>query len=395
MKTLPTSGFLLEFFYLLREVGLPVSVREWLTLMEACEKGLIGASLTRFYSISRATLIKSEQHYDVFDQCFAHYFADAKAPESLSDALKSWLDNPIDAPLFNEEELAALERLGLDDLKKLFEERLKEQNERHDGGNRWIGTGGTSPFGHSGNHPSGMRVGGQGRGGRAVQIAANRRFQNYRRDLTLDTRQLGVALRRLRQLGRNGIRSELDIDQTIAATARNAGDLEISFRPPRENRLHVVLMMDVGGSMDPFAKLVSQLFSAAHQASHFKSFESYYFHNCIYERVFPDAQLIDGTATADFLQNTSKDTRVVIVGDAHMAPYELVAKHGAIDYYQNNDTPGIDWLKRIDGHFEKLAWFNPIPQRYWSHPTIQLVSKTLSMYELTLEGIDEAIKQLQ
>ena len=153
--------------------------------------------------------------------------------------------------------------------------------------------------------------------------------------------------------------------------------------------------MDVGGSMDPFAKLVSQLFSAAHQASHFKSFESYYFHNCIYERVFPDARLVDGVATTEFLQSTSKETRVVIVGDAHMAPYELVAKYGAIDYYQNNDTPGIDWLKRIDDHFEKLAWFNPIPKRYWSHPTIQLVSKTLSMYELTLEGIDEAIKALQ
>ena len=270
--------------------------------MEACERGLVGANLTRFYSIARATLIKSEQHYDVFDQCFSHYFADAQAPEALTDALRSWLENPLDAPLFSEEELEALERLGLEELKDLFEERMREQNERHDGGNRWIGTGGTSPFGHSGNHPSGIRVGGQGRGGRAVQIAANRRFREYRKDLTLDTRQLSVALRRLRQLGRTGHRTEVDIEQTITATARNAGDLEISFRPPRENRLHVALLMDVGGSMDPFAQLVSQLFSAAHQASHFKSFKSHYFHNCIYERLFPDARLVDGAPTADFIQ---------------------------------------------------------------------------------------------
>ncbi len=389
------NGPFLAFFYLLREVGLPVSVREWLTLMEACSRGLIGGNLTRFYSISRAVLIKNEKHYDLFDQCFAHFFADAKVPESLSNALQSWLENPIDAPLFSEEELAMLESLGLDELKKLFEERMKEQTERHDGGNRWIGTGGTSPFGHGGNHPSGIRVGGQGRGSRAVQIAANRRFRDYRRDVTLDTRQLGVALRRLRQLGRTGFRTELDIDQTIKSTAQNAGDLFLSFRPPRENRLHVVLMMDVGGSMDPFARLVSQLFSAAHQATHFKSFNSYYFHNCIYERIFPDARLIEGTPTVDFMMQSKKETRLVIVGDAHMAPYELVAKYGAIDYYQNNDTPGIEWLQMLARHFEKTVWFNPIPKRYWSHPTIRLIGETIPMYELTLEGIDEAVKVLQ
>ena len=396
MKTTEAKqGIFLDFFYLLREVGLPVSVREWLTLMEACDRGLVGANLTRFYSIARSILVKSEKHYDLFDQCFAHFFADAKAPDALSDALMSWLENPIDSPLFSEEELAMLESLGLEELKQLFEERMKEQNERHDGGNRWIGTGGTSPFGHGGNHPSGIRVGGQGRGSKAVQIAANRRFRDYRRDVTLDTRQLGVALRRLRQLGRQGLRSELDIDQTISATARNAGDLAIEFRPPRENRLHVVLMMDVGGSMDPFARLVSQLFSAAHQATHFKSFESYYFHNCIYERIFPDARLYDGTLTRDFITQASKETRLVIVGDAHMAPYELVAKYGAIDYYQNNDTPGIEWLKMLRRNFDKIAWFNPIPKRYWSHPTIRLISDTIPMYELTLEGIDEAVQALQ
>lgn len=385
----------LEFFYLLREVGLPVSVREWLTLMDACNRGLIGANLSRFYSITRAILIKNEQHYDVFDQCFAHYFSDAQAPEALSDALQAWLEEPIEAPLFSDEELAMLETLGLEELKRLFEERMQEQDERHDGGNRWIGTGGTSPFGHGGNHPSGIRVGGQGRGSRAVQIAANRRFRDYRRDVTLDTRQLGVALRKLRQLGRTGSRTEIDIDQTISATARNAGDLDITFRPPRENRLHVALLMDVGGSMDPFARLVSQLFSAAHQATHFKSFQSHYFHNCIYERLFPDARLVEGTATTEFMVQAKKETRVVVVGDAHMAPYELVAKYGAIDYYQNNETPGIEWLKMLSRHFEKIVWFNPIPKRYWSHPTIRTISETIPMYELTLEGIDDAVKALQ
>ena len=385
----------LDFFELLRTVGLPVSVREWLTFCEACEQGLIGADLGRFYAIARATLIKSEKHYDIFDQCFAHYFADAKVPDSIAESFWNWLQQPLDAALFSEEQLANLEHLDLEELKKRFEERMAEQTERHDGGNHWIGTGGTSPFGHGGNHPTGIRVGGSGRGGRAVQIAATRRFKNYRRDLTLDIRQMGVALRRLRRLGRTGQRTEVDISGTISATAKNAGDLDIEFQAPRENRLHIVLLMDVGGSMDPFARLVSQLFSAAHQATHFKSFRALYFHNCIYDRVYDDAELYRAQKTIDFLNETKKETRLVIVGDAHMAPYELLARYGAIDYYERNEQAGLSWLQRLANHFHSSVWLNPIPSRYWGHPTISSISEVFSMFELTLDGLDDAIASLQ
>ncbi len=270
--TRPVEGraepLFIDFFYLLRRVGLPVSSREWLTFVEAMSSGLVAANLHRFYAIARATLVKSERHYDVFDQCFTHYFAGADAPQRLAKAIDQWLQEPLPVPQLSPEELELLEKYSLEELRDLFEKRMNEQDERHDGGNKWIGTGGTSPFGHSGQHPAGIRVGGAGGGRSAVQIAAKRRFRDYRSDLIIDTRPISEALRRLRRLGREGLRSEVDIDQTIDATARNAGYLEIEWRPPRENRLKVLLLMDVGGSMDPFAHLVSKLFSAAHKANH-------------------------------------------------------------------------------------------------------------------------------
>ena len=392
----PKRGALfLEFFYLLRSVGIPASSREWLMFSEALESGLVAADLYRFYAIARATLVKSEQHYDLFDQCFTHYFAGAERPQAFAKALDEWLSNPIEMPQLTEEQLAALEQHDLETLQKMFEERLKEQNERHDGGNRWIGTGGTSPFGHGGQNPAGIRVGGAGGGRSAVQIAAKRRFKDYRSDLVLDTRQVGMALRRLRRLGRHGARSEIDIDSTIEATAKNAGDLDLIFAPPRENRLKVLLLMDVGGSMDPFARLVSQLFSAAHQASHFKEFHAFYFHNCIYEEVYRHAHLRDGLRTDELMRWLQPETRLIVVGDAHMAPYELVSIYGAIDYWQRNEVSGLDWLKRLTGHFSKGAWLNPIQKRYWGHPTIRMISEVFSMHELTLKGLEDAIKELQ
>ena len=204
-----------------------------------------------------------------------------------------------------------------------------------------------------------------------------------------------MALRRLRRLGRHGARSEIDIDSTIEATAKNAGDLDLIFAPPRENRLKVLLLMDVGGSMDPFARLVSQLFSAAHQASHFKEFHAFYFHNCIYEEVYRHAHLRDGLSTNELMRWLQPETRLIIVGDAHMAPYELVSIYGAIDYWQRNEVSGLDWLKRLTGHFSKGAWLNPIQKRYWGHPTIRMISEVFSMHELTLKGLEDAIKELQ
>ena len=383
-----------DFFYLLREVGIPVSTREWLTFVEAMAKGLVCADLHRFYAIARVTLVKHERYYDLFDQCFVHHFAGAEVPEALAKAIDEWLAQPLPVPQLSPEELEMLERYSLDELRKLFEERLKEQNERHDGGSRWVGTGGTSPFGNSGAHPAGIRVGGGGGGRSAIQIAANRRFRDYRDDLILDTRQLSVALRRLRRLGREGLRTEVDIERTIDATARNAGDLEIELRPPRENRLKVLLLMDVGGSMDPFAHIVSKLFSAAHKATHFREFHAMYFHNCVYEAVYKDARLREGMSTIELTRWLQPETRVIYLGDAHMAPYELTAQYGAIDYWHQNEMSGLDWLKKLDDHFQHSTWLNPIGKRYWRHPTIDAIGRVFPMFELTLAGLEQAIETI-
>ena len=390
----PQEPLFLEFFYLLRHVGIPVSTREWLTFIEALSVGLCAASMHRLYALARATLIKSERHYDRFDQVFVHYFDGAELPAGLAEAIESWLENPLPIPQLSPEQLEAMQRLGLDELRDMFEERMKEQTERHDGGSKWIGTGGTSPFGHSGVHPGGIRVGGKGGGRSAVQVASQRRFQAYRSDVVLDTRQIGMALRKLRKLGRDGRASEVDIDGTINATARNAGDLEIEMMPPRANRLKVLLLMDVGGSMDPFSQLVSRLFSAANAASHFREFHAMYFHNCIYGKIYKDANLRDGMSTHELCRWLGKDTRVFYIGDAHMAPYELTAAFGAIDYYEMNDRTGLWWLDVLKKHFTKQAWLNPIPERFWAHPTIRMISEVFPMYPLTLDGLESAIADL-
>ncbi|MCB9529128.1 MAG: VWA domain-containing protein [Myxococcales bacterium] len=384
----------LSFFYLLRQAGLPVSSREWLTFIEALAKGLVAADLYRFYALARATLVKDEKHYDLFDQCFTHHFAGAKPPDAFVKALDQWLQEPLPVPALSEEELAQLQTHDLDELRRLFEERMREQDERHDGGSKWIGTGGTSPFGHSGQNPAGIRVGGEGGGRRAVQVAAKRRFREYRSDVVLETRQLGIALRKLRKLGRDGRRTEVDIDATIDATARNAGDIDIVMSPPRENRLKVLLLMDVGGSMDPFARLVSRLFSAAHQATHFREFHAFYFHNCVYGKVYRDALMLDGMSTEELMRWLQPETRLIFVGDAHMAPYELTEVGGAIDYWHHNPITGLDWLRRLAAHFHRQAWLNPIDERWWAHPTIQTIKGVFPMFQLTLEGLEEAVEHL-
>lgn len=384
----------LDFFYLLRQAGLPVSSREWLTFVEALAMGLVAADLYRFYALARATLVKDEKHYDLFDQCFTHHFAGARPPRAFEKAVDQWLSDPLPIPELSEEEIAQLETYDLDELKRLFEERMAEQNERHDGGSKWIGTGGTSPFGHSGQHPAGVRVGGAGGGRRAIQVAAKRRFREYRSDVVLETRQLSVALRKLRRLGRDGRRTEVDVDATIDATARNAGDIDIVMTPPRENRLKVLLLMDVGGSMDPFARLVSRLFSAAHQATHFREFHAFYFHNCVYGKVYRDALMLDGMSTEELMRWLQPETRVIWVGDAHMAPYELTHEGGAIDYWHQNEVTGLQWLQRLARHFTRQAWLNPIDQRWWGHPTIRMISDVVPMFQLTLEGLDDAVAHL-
>ncbi len=384
-----------DFLFALRQFGVKVSTHEWLALAEALSKGLHDSSLDGFYRLARCVCVKELSQFDAFDQAFLSYFKDvAFDATQITDDLLDWLRNPKQFPELTDEQKKVLQNLDLDALRKMFEERLKEQKERHDGGNRWIGTGGTSPFGHGGYHPGGLRIGGPGGGRSAMQVAEQRKYKDYRKDLVLDVRQLEVALRGLRELGRAGAEEELDMDETIDRTGRNAGDLEIVFRAPRRNRVKLILLMDVGGSMDPYAALVSRLFTAASRSGRFAKFRSYYFHNCIYENVYEDARFEQPISTEDLLAGASRDEKVVIVGDALMHPAELLHAGGAIYYYHNNPTAGIDWLRKINNHFRRAVWLNPEPKDYWPQTTIQAVQTVFPMWELTVSGMEQAVEYL-
>jgi uncharacterized protein len=385
----------IDFFFFLHERGLKVSLSEWMTLMQALSLGLEDASLSRFYNLCRALCVKRESQLDLFDQCFAAYFKDLEPPPSLKDELEQWLQNPLARPDLTPEQLAALEHLDLDELRRRFQERMDEQSERHDGGNRWIGTGGTSPFGHGGVHPGGIRVGGNGGGGMASQIAGMRRFANLRSDRILDVRQLAVALKKLRELARDGAPSELDLDATIDATAQNAGDIELIFEPARRNTTKLLLLMDVGGSMTPFTRLCELLFSAAHKSSHFKSFKHYFFHNCPYEALFTDIELFKTRPTLEVIEELDKSWFCFIVGDAAMHPYELFSVGGAISYSHHNYDPGIRWLTRLAQRVPRTAWLNPSPQRFWTATTTEAIRQVFPMYPLTVEGLQESIRDLK
>ena len=384
----------LDFFYTLRQLKVPVSVTEWMTLMDALGRGHAQSSLTSFYYLARAILVKSEAFYDQYDQAFAHVFRNAELPTDIRDDILQWLEDPINQLQLPPEELEKLKRWDLDKLREELEKRMQEQTERHDGGGRWVGTGGTSPFGHSGAHPAGIRIGGAGGGGHAIQIASKRLFRNYRTDVTLDVRQLKIALKKLRQFAKEGPEDELDIDLTIDKTCREAGEIELVFTRARKNKVKVLLLMDSGGSMTPYARLVDRLFSAAHQMSHFRDFQAYYFHNCIYQDIYKDIYVNEAEPTAGLLKNLDGDYKVILVGDAYMAPSELFSAGGAIDYFYHNDTPGLEWLRRIADHFRYCVWLNPLPQRAWIHPTIRTISQTFPMFPLTLDGVEDAVKAL-
>ena len=385
-----------DFFYLLKDTGLPVSITEWMTLMEAMDKGLDDQSLLNFYYLARSILVKDIKFYDQFDQAFAFYFNDKTLPDSVRKELLDWLKSPARKleGFRIPEGWQEMDQMDLQKLFELFEERQKEQDERHDLGNHFIGTGGTSQFGNAGENPFGIRVGGSGGGRMAVQIAQDRKFKNYRHDITLDTRQIKVALKKLRKFKRVGIEEELDLDETIDETCRNGGYIDLIFKPPRKNQVKLALFMDAGGSMEPFAHLVEVLFSAAHASNHFKDFKYYYFHNCIYEYVYKNIEMDKRSPTGQVLRELDKDYRVIIVGDAAMAPYELTSVYGAIYYYHRNETPGIEWLRRFDRHFRKIVWINPVNIRYWGAHTTEMIREIFEMYPLTLQGLDDAIKAL-
>ena len=382
-----------DFFYILRKRKVPVSVTEWMTLMEALAKGCI-TNLDEFYYLARAILVKSEAYYDHYDVAFQEYFNGIDTPAEILEQILEWLKDPFNRMTLTEEEQALLDRMDFDELIKEFEKRLKEQTEQHDGGGYWIGRGGTSPFGHSGYHPTGIRIGGESRGRHAIQIAQERRFRNYRNDLILDVRQIKMALLGLRQLSRIGPEDELDLEETIDATSKNAGEIELVWTRSRKNAVKVLLLMDVGGSMEPFALLCSQLFSAAHSSSHFKDFQYFYFHNCIYDNLYRDIERQEAISTDYLLRTMEPDYKLVVVGDARMSPWELLERYGAINYYERNEMPGIVWLKRIAEHFTHSVWVNPDNPRFWIHPTIQMIAKMFPMFELTLDGLGQAVNNL-
>lgn len=381
------------FFYKLKEKKVPVSLTEWMVLMEALSKNC-ASNLNEFYFLARSILVKSETHFDQYDVAFQEYFNGIAPPLEVTEELLSWLSDPKNRPQLTPEEMAAIQQMDLDELLKEFEKRLKEQKERHDGGNYWVGTGGTSPFGYNGYNPRGILVGGPGGQRSAVRIAEARYFRNYRSDLTLDTRQLKVALKQLRKLNRIGLEDELDLDRTIDATCKNAGELEFKWKRPRKNTVKLLLVMDAGGSMEPFADLCSQLFSAANSLSHFRSFKYYYFHNCPYDVLYPDIQQRQGIPIEHLLKTLEPDYKVIFVGDACMAPSELMDRYGDIYFHGYQKMSGLERLKQFKSHFSHMVWLNPERSVLRSYPTVQAISKLMPMFDLTIDGLNSAVKKL-
>lgn len=389
----------LDFFLLLKQYGLPVTIGEYLTLLEALEKGLAAYKVDDFYFLSRSVLIKKEENLDKFDQLFGHYFKNMELipAENFREIPEEWLRKYAELFL-TPEEMAQIEAMGgLDALMERFKELLKEQQERHEGGNKWIGTGGRSPFGAYGFNPEGFRIGQDGsRHRRAVKVWDQRQFKNLDGDVELNTRNIKMALRRLRVFTREGIADELDLDKTIRSTSENAGYLQLEMIPSRLNRVKVLIFFDIGGSMDDHIRECEELFSAARHE--FKHLEYYYFHNCLYEYVWKDnnRRYSERIPTFEVLNKYNRDYRVIFVGDASMSPYELVYRGGSVEHM--NDEPGIDWLKRVIDHFPNIIWLNPVHADYWMYTQSILMIQELfeeRMFPMTLSGIGKAMKCLK
>ncbi|MGM9490067.1 vWA domain-containing protein [Ideonella sp. YS5] len=386
---------LTDFFFTLRAAKLPVSVKEYLTLLEALKEGVIGPSIDDFYFLARTTLVKDEALFDKFDRAFSAYF---KGVEMLTDFGKEipleWLQKILEKEL-SPEEKAAIEKMGWEELMDTLKKRLEEQKERHEGGSKWIGTGGTSPFGHGGYNPQGVRIGGPGRNRSAVKVWDQRAYADYDDSRELGTRNIKVALRRLRRFAREGSELELDLDDTIHATAANAGLLDIKLVPERHNKVKVLLLMDVGGTMDEHIHRVEEMFSAA--KSEFKHLEFFYFHNCVYDFMWKNnrRRFSEKTPTWDIIRKYNKDWRLILVGDATMSPYEILQPGGSVEY--NNEEPGAEWLQRLTHAFPKYAWINPEPQGVWQYrQSIAIMQQLMHqrMFPLTLAGLEGAMRLL-
>ena len=383
----------IDFFYELKSHKIPVSITEFMTFIKALKMGLENCSIKDFYYISRSILIKDIANYDEYDRIFLNYFKGANIPISIRDKILEWLENPKKLNL-TKEQWEKLKRLGLEELMKLFEERLKDQDDRHDGGNKWIGTGGTSPFGKDGAHPTGISFSNRHRSGTAIKIAMARYYKNYRKDIRLDIRQIQMALKKLRRFKRTGIDDELDLDKTIDETCKNAGDIEICMRPPRKNRIKILLMMDAGGSMDPYIEIVNRLFSAADSLKFFKDFKYFFFHNCVYKDSYKDISQNEIIETKDIMRKYDHNYKLIMVGDAYMAHSELMSSGGSIYYTDTDGTAGIVWLNRLKEHFKKAVWINPMGENVWGGYTVSIIRTIFPMFPMTLDGLDNAIKKL-
>ncbi len=388
---------LIDFFLHLRSAKLPVSVKEYLMLLEGLSKGVIGESVDDFYHLSRAALVKDERNFDKFDRAFGSYFKGVQAIPGIElDLPLDWLQRQFQRE-FSAEEKAAIEAMGgLDKLLERLRQLLEEQKGRHEGGNKWIGTNGTSPFGNGGYNPAGIRVGGPSAGNRtAVKVWEQRAYRDYDDEVELGTRNIKVALRRLRRFAREGAEDELDLDNTIASTARNAGYLDIRLRPERHNTIKVLMLLDVGGTMDDHIARTEELFSAA--KSEFKHLEFYYFHNCVYDFVWKNNRRrhAERLMTWDLLRKFNSDYRLILVGDATMSPYEVLQSGGSVEY--NNEEPGAVWLQRLAERFPRFAWLNPEPEGVWEYrQSISVIRQLLSnrMYPVTLSGLERAMREL-
>jgi len=386
-----------DFLYLLRKNGLHVSLTEWMSLMEGLRKGLHGSSFTGFYQLCRCVLVKDESDFDRFDRCFLEYFKDVPFQQEVSQELLDWLDKPDVLDEFATwDEEQALRNLGLseDEIERMLKERMEEQHEEHNGGKYWVGTHGMSVFGNAGNSPKGIRVGGKSLYRRAFRVAGERRFRDFRRDNTLDTRQFQVALRRLRQF--SGLvdlpPTEFDVDRTIQDTAENGGVLTVRYRRPRENTVKVLLLMDSGGSMDDYATLCSALFQAVSKSGHFKDLKVYYFHNCPYSHLYESPTLSgkSGVPTDYVLNNLPGDWKAVFVGDAQMAPYELTS-----GWY--GPRRGVEWLQAFRERYRHSVWLNPSIHPEWGAYrtwTLDAIAQIFPMFPLTVEGLENGMKSL-
>ncbi len=388
---------LIDFFFTLKAAKVPVSIKEYLMLIEGLERQVIEPSIDEFYYLARTILVKDEQHFDKFDKAFGAYFKGIESVfEARADIPAEWLLKKLERELTAEEK-AQVEKLGgWDALMQRLKDLLKEQKERHEGGSRWIGTGGTSPYGNGGYHPEGIRIGGPSAGNRtAVKVWEARAYRDYDDNVELGTRNIKIALRRLRRFAREGAELELDLPDTIGATARNAGWLDVKMVPERKNNVKVLMLLDVGGTMDDHIQRTEELFSAA--KAEFKHMEFYYFHNCVYDFLWKNNRRrhAERIATWDLLRKYTPDYKLIFVGDATMSPYEILQAGGSVEY--NNEEAGAVWLQRLIETFPKFIWLNPEPEALWQYrQSVSVIQQVMRqhMYPITIEGLERGMRTL-